>query len=175
MGFDWWKHLQIRKLLVKRKGIKTQNVSHTVMAQRIEAADSLDNFPTPPWATRAFMEHVISEKGPFDSRSCLEPACGAGQMAEPLKECFGEVFAKDIHGYGYGQITDFLNAPLRASSVDWLITNPPFRLAEQFIMRALMAARCGVAMLTRTVFIESVGRYERLFERNPPTCVRRQP
>ena len=28
-----------------------QNTSHAVMAQRTEAKDSLDNFPTPPWAT----------------------------------------------------------------------------------------------------------------------------
>jgi len=30
-----------------------QNRSHAVMAQRHEAADSVDDFPTPPWATRA--------------------------------------------------------------------------------------------------------------------------
>ena len=37
-----------------------QNTSHAVMAQRVEAANSLDNFPTPPWATRALIEHVIA-------------------------------------------------------------------------------------------------------------------
>lgn len=34
----------------------TQNTSHAVMAQRVEAHDSLDDFPTPPWATRALLE-----------------------------------------------------------------------------------------------------------------------
>lgn len=29
----------------------SQNISHAVMAQRVEALDSLDDFPTPPWAT----------------------------------------------------------------------------------------------------------------------------
>jgi hypothetical protein len=33
----------------------------------------------------------------------------------------------------------------------------------------MQIARHGVAMLTRTVFIESVGRYERLFKLNPPS------
>jgi hypothetical protein len=32
-----------------------QNTSHAVMAQRHEAADSPDDFPTPPWATRALI------------------------------------------------------------------------------------------------------------------------
>lgn len=146
-----------------------QNTSHAVMAQRVEAADSLDNFPTPPWATRALLEHVIADAGPFRKLSCLEPACGAGHMAKPLKEYFGKVKASDIHAYGYGSVADFLTAPLEAGSVDWVITNPPFRLAEDFIKRALIGARHGVAILARTVFIESVGRYREIFEQTPPT------
>jgi hypothetical protein len=55
-----------------------------------------------------------------------------------------------------------------ADSFDWVITNPPFNLAEEFINRSMKIARLGVAMLTRTVFIESVGRYEHLFKDNPP-------
>ncbi len=39
-----------------------QNVSHAVMAQRHEKMDSLDDFPTPPWGTRALMEHVVGPK-----------------------------------------------------------------------------------------------------------------
>ena len=103
-----------------------QNTSHAVMAQRVEAATSLDNFPTPPWATRALMEHVIAHAGPFRKLSCLEPACGAGYMARPLKEYFGKVKASDIHPYGYGSVADFLTSPPSAASVDWVITNPPF-------------------------------------------------
>ncbi|MDE5465433.1 hypothetical protein ABIB68_008379 [Bradyrhizobium sp. F1.2.2] len=146
-----------------------QNRSHAVMAQRVEAADSLDNFPTPPWATRALLEHVIADAGPFRKLSCLEPACGAGHMAKPLKEYFGKVKASDVHAYGYGSVADFLAAPFEAGSVDWVITNPPFRLAEDFIKRALIGARHGVAILARTVFIESVGRYREIFEQTPPT------
>jgi hypothetical protein len=144
-----------------------QNTSHAVMAQRTEAADSLDDFPTPPWATRALMEHVIADKGPFQKLTCLEPACGAGHMAKPLKEYFGEVKSADVHAYGYGSVANFLTSPIEANSMDWIITNPPFRLAEGFIKRALITSRRGVAILARTVFIESVGRYREIFQ--PPT------
>ena len=146
-----------------------QNTSHAVMAQRIEAADSLDDFPTPPWATRALMEHVIADKGPFQNLTCLEPACGAGHMAKPLGEYFGHVRSADVHPYGHGAVADFLTGPLEENSVDWIITNPPFRLAEDFIKRALIMSRRGVAILARTVFIESVGRYREIFEPTPPT------
>lgn len=139
------------------------------MAQRIEAKDSLDDFPTPPWATRALLEHVIERGGYTNRLSCLEPACGVGHMAKVLKEYFGEVKASDIHPYGYGDVVDFTASLHEAGSYDWVITNPPFRLAENFILKAMPIARKGVAILARTVFIESVGRYRRVFERNGPS------
>jgi hypothetical protein len=139
------------------------------MAQRTEPNDSADDFPTPPWATRALIEHVIGDKATLARQSCLEPACGAGHMARPLKEYFAEVQCSDAHDYGYGSKRDFLAYPFETNSVDWVITNPPFRLAEEFVLRALRVARHGVAILARTVFLESIGRYERVFSETPPT------
>jgi hypothetical protein len=148
-----------------------QNTSHAVMAQRVEALDSLDDFPTPPWATRALIEHVIEPGGYTKHLSCLEPACGAGHMAKVLKEYFGAVEASDIHDYGYGETVDFVQGSYGSGTVDWVITNPPFRLAEEFIVEGLRVARRGVAVLVRTVFLESVGRYERVFHPKPPTTI----
>ncbi|SMF65615.1 hypothetical protein SAMN02982989_3382 [Xaviernesmea oryzae] len=145
-----------------------QNTSHAVMAQRFEPKDSADDFPTPPWATRALIEHVL---GPNRVRelSCLEPACGRGYMARPLAEYFSKVDAADAYPYGFAPLRDFLTFPYEALSHDWVITNPPFRLAEEFVQRAMTVARSGVAILARTVFLESVGRYESIFKECPPT------
>jgi hypothetical protein len=49
-----------------------------------------------------------------------------------------------------------------------VITNPPFRLAEDFILHAIQLARIGVAILARTVFLESSGRYRAIFQNTPP-------
>ena len=146
-----------------------QNTSHAVMAQRTEPSDSPDDFPTPPWATRALIEHVLGDKQPLRSLSCLEPACGAGHMAKVLREYFGDVRAADAYFYGYGPMRDFLTYPYEAKAVDWVITNPPFRLAEEFVLRALTVARQGVAILARTVFLESSGRYNAIFRDTPPS------
>jgi hypothetical protein len=146
-----------------------QNTSHAVMAQRIEPKDSPDDFPTPPWATRALIEHVLADKEALRSMTCLEPACGAGHMARPLSDYFARVLAADAHKYGYGEKRDFLTYSYTANSVDWVITNPPFRLAEDFVMRAMSIARVGVAILARSVFLESVGRYDSIFRQFPPT------
>ncbi|HEX8571806.1 MAG TPA: hypothetical protein VF759_03540 [Allosphingosinicella sp.] len=145
-----------------------QNTSHAVMSQRVESGDSPDDFPTPPWATRALLEHVIGVGG-LNHLTCLEPACGAGHMANVLKDYFKEVRCADAYDYGYAPVRDFLSYPYETNAVDWIITNPPFRLAEEFVQRSFDVARRGVAMLVRTVFLESVGRYNRLFLNDPPS------
>ena len=148
-----------------------QNISHAVMSQRNPNMDTFDNFPTPPWATRAFINSQLSSSYNLSKSTCLEPACGQGNMSETLKEYFKTVQSFDIIDYGYSDMTktDFLKSSLEDNSFDWVITNPPFKIAEDFIMEANRVARVGVAMLVRTVFIESVGRYERLFINNPPS------
>jgi hypothetical protein len=146
-----------------------QNTSHAVMAQRIEPQDSPDDFPTPPWATRALIEHVIEGKHRLRKLTCIEPACGAGHMARVLREYFGQVEATDAYEYGYGKLRDFLKHRHSPHSADWVITNPPFRLAEEFVTRAMPIAREGVAILARTVFLESVGRYDCIFRHMPPS------
>lgn len=145
-----------------------QNTSHAVMSQRVEPNDSSDDFPTPPWATRALIEHVIGRDA-LSELTCLEPACGAGHMAKVLKEYFGEVQCGDAYDYGYGPVQDYLVSQRHENAVDWVITNPPFRLAEEFVQLSLSVARRGVAMLVRSVFLESVGRYNRLFQQRPPS------
>jgi hypothetical protein len=89
-------------------------------------------------------------------------------MDKVLREYFSATSASDKFDYGYGKVADFQISPYPVASFDWVITNPPFNLAEDFISRARQIARRGVAVLARTVFIESVGRFERLFEPDPP-------
>ena len=149
----------------------SQNTSHSVMAQRTESPDSLNDFPTPPWATRGFIEHVLGGQTSTAGLHVLEPACGRGYMSSALAEYFSEVTSSDIFDYGFAETRDFLNEPREEKSVDWVITNPPFKAAEVFVKEGLKVARVGVAILTRTVFIESIGRYERLFSVRPPAIV----
>jgi hypothetical protein len=105
-------------------------------------------------------------------------------MARPLAEYFGYVRTSDIHDYStesgdwcQDRVVDFLfpgseSTAIALAGAEWIITNPPFRLAEQFIERAReIKGWQGTAMIVRTAFLEGVGRYERLFRRNPPTIV----
>lgn len=148
--------------------------STAVMARRVEPADSLDYFPTPPWATRAGCEHVLGPLHYNDdmaSFSALDPACGEGHMALGLADYFGDVRAADIFPYGFGDVQDFLHPDYVPEPVDWIITNPPFNRGLDFVRKALRHARQGVAVLVRAGFLEGEDRYARLFFPFKPTLV----
>ena len=148
----------------------SQNRSSAVMQQRSEPRDSLEDFPTPPWATRALIEFLLARGYACAHQSVVsEPACNRGYMVAPLAEFF-EVIASDVHDYGYGfAVRDYLAKP--APPCDWTITNPPFSLAQAFVDKALATSRIGVAILVRLAFLESVGRYSALFSVTPPTDI----
>lgn len=148
--------------------------STAVMARRVEPATSLDFFPTPPWATRALCHHVLPLlKIPpqLMFRTAKDPACGEGHMALALAESFDQVEAADIFRYGFGDVADFLHPDTVEAPVDWIISNPPFNLASDFVLRALDVAEYGVAMLVRTAFLEGEGRFQKLFKRRPPSII----
>jgi hypothetical protein len=153
---------------------REQNTSTAVMQRRVkkpEDFDPFDYYPTPPWATRAFCEFLNGALGVSTGICSVdEPACGAGDMANTLAEYFGQVRASDIVDRGYGERRDYL-WPSDLPQVDWTITNPPFKLALQFIETALKRSRFGVAMLVRSAFLESETRYTRLFSKHPPAAV----
>lgn len=150
-----------------------QNRSTAVMQRRVEAHDSLDDFPTPPWATRAVCEYLQRKGLNLGMMSVREPCANRGYMVRPLFEYFGHVMASDIHDYGFGyRVEDYLFGPDKYfDQHDWTFINPPFRLATQFIERALRLSRIGVAVIVRSAFLEGIERYETLYRDNPPWVV----
>lgn len=155
--------------------------ARALMGSRHEPDDSLDYFPTPPWATRALMEHVFPQLGiaPTDLHSATDTACGEGHITGVLQEYFPAVTGSDIFDYSVdgrsppawaGQ-QDYL-APDAIADEDWIITNPPFdEKAELFTLRAIEQARIGVAIFARVQWLDTIGRYERIFSQCPPTLM----
>ena len=146
--------------------------SPAVAAQRSEPHDSLDFFPTPPWATRAFVQHVAPALGMHATDRIWEPACGEGHMFVPLREAFDHVMVSDIHPYGHGNVYDFLACEdVNAQNIaDWIVTNPPFNAAVGFARQGLRLANRGVALLVRTQWLHTIERYD-LFREFPPFVV----
>lgn len=157
-----------------------QNRSSAVMAQRqmellaqehedFPGQAKLDDYPTQPWGTRALMMMFDRHGLQYRGKVCREPAANRGYMVRPLAEHFEHVIASDVHDYGRGyRIDDFLKPAIPLEPVDWIITNPPFKLGVEFAQRALARCTIGCALLVRTAFTEGVDRYRTIYEHSRP-------
>lgn len=97
----------------------------------------------------------------------LEPACGEGHISEQLKKAGYEVVSRDIVDRGYGEVADFLaidNTQFNGN----IVTNPPYRYAQEFVEKALSIIPEGmkVAMFLKLQFLESQSR-RHLFNTQP--------
>lgn len=112
-----------------------------------------DYYPTPPWCY---------EKLPIDFskyKTALEPCCGDYRIAEFLEFVGVEkVEALDIQ---YGE--DFF---AYEGHVDLILTNPPYSIAEEFVIKALHHADT-VVMLLRLNFLGAQKRYKFWIENEP--------
>lgn len=146
------------------------------MANRAEARDSLDYFPSPPWWGRALGE-VLDRLKLRGRDSVEEPAAGEGHLAHGLAHVFREVRASDIHPWrardragnvrrapwpkDYLACDDWPRGSRWGAVPDWVATNPPFgRLTESFIRRGVGRARFGTAMLLQHRLMEGKGRHQ---------------
>ena len=99
-----------------------------------------------------------------------ECACGTGCLSERLKQYCHGVVSTDVIDRGYGQVQDFLLAKEMPSGCSCIITNPPYKLATEFILHALSllpdGGRC--IMFLKTTFLEGEKRHRLLFSKYPP-------
>jgi hypothetical protein len=106
-----------------------------------------DCYETPACAVEALLK---VEKLP---KRIWEPACGPGSIVNVLLAHGHDVVASDIENFGYNSMADFLI--MRRGYTDRaIVTNPPYRLAEQFVRQAVTFSPL-VIMLLRLAFLES--------------------
>ncbi len=114
----------------------------SLQASRINGGNSAagrrtsDLYPTPPEVTVALMEFLSLP----DRTMIWEPAAGEGDMVKAIQNCgYEHVSGTDIFtGLDFLDAADSLEWH---ASFDWIITNPPFKLAEQFIRKAASLRR----------------------------------
>src|SRR5262245_54910469 len=124
-------------------------LDHSCQVQRHTLADrGSDCYSTPPEATRALLEVEILPK------KIWEPCVGTGAIANVLEAAGHEVIGTDLVDYdvGYPGGIDFLME--RSAPADCIVSNPPFKLAQEFVERALELCP-RVIFLLRLAFFES--------------------
>jgi|DEB0MinimDraft_3_1074331.scaffolds.fasta_scaffold128204_1 hypothetical protein len=110
-----------------------------------------DLYETPAVATKALMRvEALPE-------IIWEPACGPGSIVRTLRDAGHKVYATDLVNYECPDSehgVDFLMELSAPTHIGAIVTNPPFKLAGEFVGHALTLAP-KVMMLLRLAFIES--------------------
>ena len=110
-----------------------------------------DFYPTPEIGTQGLLDRELL------SHDVWEPACGDGAMTVVLEKYGYHVFNSDIEPRnGYGMTMDFLKTTeLLAPTI---VTNPPFRIAQEFAEHALHLGVLKVCLLCKLAFLEGQDR-----------------
>lgn len=124
-----------------------------------------DFYPTPPEAVEALLQ---SKWKPAPEFRVWEPACGDGAISRLLVANGYNVLSSDVVDRGYGEVADFL-AGTRALASQ-ILTNPPFKLAEEFIRHGFKLGVAYQAHLLKAQFWNAASRL-RLFKEHPPAAV----
>jgi hypothetical protein len=101
----------------------------------------------------------------------FDPCCGNGALLDVLEAAGHSVSGADIKDYGWRGtvVKDFLASPsdLRGTSI---VSNPPYRRAQEFIQKVIDEGSPYHAWLLRLNFLESMGR-KPFFESYPPSRI----
>ena len=134
------------------KGGDLSNGLSIVGSSRINGERELNDFyPTPAYVVEELLKREV-----FDG-NIWECACGKGDISEVCKKYDYNVKSTDIIDYGYGKQLDFLSSNFVADNI---ITNPPYKMALDFVLKAKQQSRFKIAMFLKPVFLESNKRYE---------------
>ena len=110
-----------------------------------------DFYETPYTLTRKFLDVEYFNK---NSTVC-EPACGGGAITRILKEHW-----EDDKITAYDQETNFL---WETGEYDYIITNPPFSIAFEFIQRAKLVAKSKFAFLLPLSYLHGKKRFDEIY------------
>lgn len=124
--------------------------------------------PNDYYATDPRAMHYLLSRETFN-RNIWEPACGEGNLSEVLKEYGYNVYSTDLINRGYGdEQLDFLTTDKKFSGD--IITNPPFKYTNEFILKALDSVDFGgkVAMFLKLNYLSGKSRFENIYSKYPP-------
>lgn len=103
------------------------------------------------------------------AKNIWEPACGDGNLSEVLKKHGHNVYSTDLIDRGYpDEVFDFLQSSIQFDGD--IITNPPFKYTNQFILKSLESIPIGgkVAMFLKLNYLSGKQRYRDIYSKFPP-------
>jgi len=133
-----------------------------------------DFYATPPVATKELIKYLKETYPEIDNDIIWEPACGKGHISQCLIDAGYNVMSTDLYDRGfaggkYGADNDFLNVKNGPYTNCHIITNPPYKYAQEFVEKAMEILEDGkiCCMFLKLTFLEGKKRYE-MFKKYPP-------
>lgn len=105
-----------------------------------------------------------------DTDVIWECACGEGHLSKRLLDLGFVVRSTDLVNRGYGEPNiNFLKTTKEDYQGQIILTNPPYKYAQEFVEHALKITNQGnyVCMFLKVLFLEGQKR-KKLFEEHPP-------
>ena len=121
-----------------------------------------DFYPTPDEVTETLIYAI--QPNP-ETTNIWEPACGDGRMVR----CLERIGPYEVVGTDISTGHDFLKINEVPDGCNWIITNPPFSLAEEFIRHA-HELNIPFAFLLKSQLWHAKKRYD-LFTQCPPDYI----
>ncbi len=131
-----------------------------------EEREELDYYATDPIA----IDKLLTVETP--NHYVWECAAGEGHLAKKLRSRGFEVLTSDIRerNFELNSIKDFLTIENKGYCAYDILTNPPYKYAKEFVLKALGLVEEGhkVYMFLKLTFLEGKARYSELFSKYPP-------
>ena len=129
-----------------------------------------DYYATPYEATESLLNNV-KFTGNF-----LEPCIGGGHIAKVIKQFYPDsnITGYDLIDRGYNNtiVDNFLEHDFKDQKFDNIITNPPYKLAQEFLEKEMKIINKNgkIAMFLKIQFLEGSKRKE-MFKNFPPKYI----
>lgn len=124
-----------------------------------------DYYTTDPEAVKEFLNKFFIPR----ESVVWEPACGSGNISNVLVENGYNVVSTDLYDRGYGVFGfDFLETEKVPDNCSLIMTNPPYSLADEFILHALeiLPYNGRAAFLLNISYLSGKRRYKDIYSKH---------
>ena len=152
---------------------RAEKVVNTLGATNVAKSDreDLDFYQTPIGATQALIDSDLLRK----SLKIWEPMAGNGAIAEVLKQSNYDVVCSDVveRKYKLDFTQDFFKQLTPPDGINsWqIVTNPPYKLADKFLLHCLSMHPSFLAVFLPVRYLEGIKRYKEIYSKYTPSDV----
>ena len=152
---------------------RANNVVHTLAATNVAKSEreDLDFYQTPSGAVQALIDSDLLRK----NLKIWEPMAGNGAIAEVLKKSNFEVFSSDIveRKYKLDNVSDFFRLEAFPDPLSsWqIVTNPPYNMADKFLLHCLSMRPSFLAVFLPVRYLEGIKRFKEIYSKSTPSDV----